>query len=573
MPILEEYYDVNDDSHTSVTSTQWGFQTFTPGTLSASDYLCTMVALKGWVVESSGNLIVELRTTSGGKPTSTILATQTVAKSAISLVDPGAWFSFPNFASPPTLVHATEYAIVVRASSGTFAWRRDFTLASYTGGDIGYSTNSGATWIAQGAGKDAMFRTYSGEPPTITGQSSDTTVTEGDVVNLFVTTTGDPPITYQWYKDLVAIPGATAATYQFYTGFDSAGSYTCTATNVDGSDTTVPAIVVTVTLDSHWRSPTAYSDPSSVWSNEGNAFDANTSTFASASVADQTYCGTLNLTWTDRYVVSKIEFNATKNLVNVATCKVELYYDGTWNSVYDTTTHTDNGWCVVTLPVPKQVYQARVSFYNSYGGGGSATAKLYEFRYYGYEIPVITAQSSSSTVQLSDPVVLSVTANGEATLTYQWYKDGNILTGETNSTLSFTTGATSGGSYTCIVTNSYGTDTSDAIVITVDIAAPVITSHSNDVLCFSGFFVAILVTATGKPTPTYQWYKDSVLIAGATSSTYSFFADGPSVHVYTCTATNVAGSDTSDPITVTAGGAAPNNRNLFNPPLNLSFED
>jgi len=81
--------------------------------------------------------------------------------------------------------------------------------------------------------------------PVITTQSIDTTVEEGDLVNFFVTATGTPDPTYQWYKDDVELPGETDSTLSFTSVRTDAGTYKCIVTNVEGEDTSDP-IVLTV---------------------------------------------------------------------------------------------------------------------------------------------------------------------------------------------------------------------------------------------------------------------------------------------------------------------------------------
>lgn len=47
---------------------------------------------------------------------------------------------------------------------------------------------------------------------------------------------GSPPFTFQWKKDAVAIPGATAATYRIAAvAAADAGTYTCVVTNKAGN--------------------------------------------------------------------------------------------------------------------------------------------------------------------------------------------------------------------------------------------------------------------------------------------------------------------------------------------------
>jgi hypothetical protein len=49
--------------------------------------------------------------------------------------------------------------------------------------------------------------------PTITAQPAAVTVTEGSAAMFSVTATGTAPLSYQWLRNAVAVPGATATTY------------------------------------------------------------------------------------------------------------------------------------------------------------------------------------------------------------------------------------------------------------------------------------------------------------------------------------------------------------------------
>lgn len=82
--------------------------------------------------------------------------------------------------------------------------------------------------------------------------------------------------------------------------------------------------------------------------------------------------------------------------------------------------------------------------------------------------PTITGQPQGGTFATGDTVTLSVGASGSLPLGYQWKHGDMALTDETNATLvisDITTGHA--GSYTVTVTNSAGTATSDAAVVTV----------------------------------------------------------------------------------------------------------
>ena len=72
-------------------------------------------------------------------------------------------------------------------------------------------------------------------------------------------------------------------------------------------------------------------------------------------------------------------------------------------------------------------------------------------------LPVITTQPVSAVVTLGQPVSLSVTNTGSTPLGYQWLKDGGILPGQTNATLTYAAFQfTNSGSYLVVITNVQG---------------------------------------------------------------------------------------------------------------------
>ena len=63
-----------------------------------------------------------------------------------------------------------------------------------------------------------------------------------------------------------------------------------------------------------------------------------------------------------------------------------------------------------------------------------------------------------------------------------------------------------------------------------------------------------IATAGNPETYTYQWYKGSTAISGATSSTYKFTPTAVGTTKFYCVVTNAAGSVTSRTATITATG-------------------
>lgn len=81
-------------------------------------------------------------------------------------------------------------------------------------------------------------------PFAITAAPSNRNLRLGDALILGVTATGEGPLTYEWHKDGVLLAGATGPSYEVaVVTADVAGSYTVTVRGLQGSLTTLPAIV------------------------------------------------------------------------------------------------------------------------------------------------------------------------------------------------------------------------------------------------------------------------------------------------------------------------------------------
>ncbi len=82
--------------------------------------------------------------------------------------------------------------------------------------------------------------------------------------------------------------------------------------------------------------------------------------------------------------------------------------------------------------------------------------------------PSITTNPVSASIHVGSPFSLSVASLGSSPLEYQWRKDGEAIAGATASVYSVAAAQGSDdGSYDCVVTNGFGTATSDAATVTV----------------------------------------------------------------------------------------------------------
>ncbi len=83
--------------------------------------------------------------------------------------------------------------------------------------------------------------------PTITNHPVNVSVAVGQPASFSVTALGTPPLSYQWQKNNINIPGATSATYSIpQTALTHAGSYRVIVSNNTGSTATSNAATLTV---------------------------------------------------------------------------------------------------------------------------------------------------------------------------------------------------------------------------------------------------------------------------------------------------------------------------------------
>ncbi len=182
--------------------------------------------------------------------------------------------------------------------------------------------------------------------------------------------------------------------------------------------------------------------------------------------------------------------------------------------------------------------------------------------------PEITSQPAATTARAGDPAVFSVTATGSSPLTYQWYRDGQLLTAPSSATLNLASvQAADAGSYTVKVSNAAGEVTSDPAVLTVDTTpvAPSITAPPFSQTVVAGDSASFVVRATGSAPFTYQWLRNGVAVPDATSATLTLsnvtLAQAGS---YSVAVTNAAGTTLSSVATLTVVAAAPTSTTLLN---------
>jgi hypothetical protein len=156
--------------------------------------------------------------------------------------------------------------------------------------------------------------------------------------------------------------------------------------------------------------------------------------------------------------------------------------------------------------------------------------------------PSITSQPVGGTICSGQSYQLCVTASGTTPLSYQWKLGGADITGATSSCYN----ASQAGSYSCVVSNSCGSATSNAAVVTVNLP-PTITSQPADAAICTGQPHQFCITAGGTPPFSCRWQLNQADIPGATAPRYNASQAG----AYRCIVTNSCGSATSNSATLT----------------------
>jgi large repetitive protein len=387
------------------------------------------------------------------------------------LISVSSWGSFSFY--PVTATHAGTYTIKVTNSVGS-ATSQSFTIALNPP-----------------------------KPPIISLSSNATNLRVGQSLHLNpYLQQGTAPVTYQWYKDDVAIPGATEYHYsKSNLQLSDAGNYKVTATNSVGSSTS-SAVNVSVTS---LTAPIITSHPAS------GAFHADH--------------------WVSLYV------GATGDNLSYQWRKDGVIIPGA------TSSQLNFG------------YQFSASHVGSYtvtvsNSQGSVTSEAAEVKLLPSFAPVITRHPASLHLEPGNSGGFEVSAAGRPSVTYQWRKNGvNIADAKYSSIYFSQVAASDSGTYTVVVTNSLGSVTSATATLTVSpLTAPVITRHPSSASLLPGSYHSLSIEVSSHYGSAYQWMRNGVAIPGATYASYSIDSAQPShAGTYTVKVTNAAGEATSEP--------------------------
>ena len=188
--------------------------------------------------------------------------------------------------------------------------------------------------------------------------------------------------------------------------------------------------------------------------------------------------------------------------------------------------------------------------------------------------PTITQQPASQMVTAGQAATFSVTASGDAPMSYQWFMNG-AAAGTNSSAFSIAQTATgqTGAQIYVVVTNAGGSATSATVTLTVTATgtAPTLTQQPVSVTVTAGQSAAFSAMATGTAPLTYQWFMNGTT-AGTNSNMFSIAQastgqTGAQIYVKV---SNATGSVTSNTVTLTVNSVAPTAPAITQQPTNAT---
>ena len=355
--------------------------------------------------------------------------------------------------------------------------------------------------------------------PAVTTAPASMTVTAGQPATFTVTASGTAPLTYQWQRSDVAVAGATSASYTLSTSLvaDSGSTWRVVVSNAAGSVTSAAA---TLTVNPAPVGPALIAQP----------------------------------------VGTTVVAGTPANFSVQATGTAPLIYQWQRDGV-NVTGATAASYSLASPGAADSGSVFRVVVSNSTGSVTSSNALLTVAD--AVALPTIAAQPQSANTLDGSTALVSVSVTGTGPFGYQWRRNGTAISGATASTYitPTLTLADTGVVYSVVVTNGAGNVTSSNATIMVNPQPVALTAQPASVAVTAGQTASFSTTATGSVPISYQWRRNGVAIAGATSASYTTpvttVADTGAL--FTVLVSNAANSVASNAATlsVTAAAVAP----------------
>ncbi len=128
--------------------------------------------------------------------------------------------------------------------------------------------------------------------------------------------------------------------------------------------------------DAEWLTPTAHSDVSGSWSNESHAYDGNTSTAASMTLAADATSGYLELTRTETRADRIRWYLGRSGEANISVDSIDIQYDSGWHTLATDPVIDWQSWEAFNLDDSRNITGLRLRFNNT--GSTAVDIAIYE---------------------------------------------------------------------------------------------------------------------------------------------------------------------------------------------------
>lgn len=388
-------------------------------------------------------------------------------------------------------------------------------IANVTAGDFGNyvvkATNAAGTTSSQ------VAALWPFSPPTIIKQPAQQVIPLDGTIQLSVEASGPTtilPLSYQWQKEGVDLPGATGSTLMISHAQESDAAYY--SVDVSGSRGRTSSIRVPVSVG--FKSPTV-GGLSILYQPQSISAGVGTDVTLSISVSGS---GPISYQWSKDAIVVPGATNSSLTLHAVTTIDAGSYKVVATNNQSSVASQAALVTVTASTPLPS------------------------------YSKPVITLQPISRTVPLGADVTLTFDFTSDTTALIQWYKGGVPIPAATTKSITLHNVQPSDvANYTGEALNANGA-TRTAVASLAIQSAPLIRTQPSDTTVTAGDNLILDVLGYGTPEPTYQWYKADVALVGATGTSLLIAgATADAAGTYHVVLSNVGGTVTSNSVKVT----------------------
>jgi hypothetical protein len=262
------------------------------------------------------------------------------------------------------------------------------------------------------------------------------------------------PATYQWYKNGIAISGDTLSVFSVSKVLSTdAGNYSCTLKSNYGNFNTTSILIVVNSV------PKFILQPQNQLISEGTSFTSQVSASGTSPLLYQWYKNDQPILYETSNQLKEVGFTATNQ---------GIYYSVVKN------------------------------------GCGIDTSNKVAF--YIYPSIKILTKDSIPVVCIGDSFKLAINVSYAAN--YQWQKNGqNISRANSSTLLIHSCNISDQGSYSCIVSNSYGYNIIGTVTLQVNTPPAIVTQPKNQWIDQNSSFDETFVVNGNNPIE-YQWYRN-----------------------------------------------------------------